>query len=202
LHVEVPGGQAERTGDRMHVQMQRPRVDGEVLDARFLGRFPQRCRGKASVPVLAVAAELQPAPDPRVQREQHLGAVVRENHCRGGQVARYAGPRAGVRAGSQEPEESLAQRPLSETTGFPAGQRLHCIGVHSGMRDCGMRDCGMRDCGMRDCGMRDCGMRDCGMRNRGIGSGDIRGIDHREDYRSTNPSSGSRGGRGCSGCAG
>jgi hypothetical protein len=75
-HVEMPGGQTERAGDRMDVQMQRLRIDLKIADAGFLGRLSQRRRRESGVTFLTVAAELKPAADPRMQGQQHLCPVV------------------------------------------------------------------------------------------------------------------------------
>jgi hypothetical protein len=79
--------------------MQRPRIDLQILDAGLLGRFPQRGGGEPGVTVLAVPTELHPTPDPRMQGQQHVRAIVREHHGRCGEVAGNARSSAGVRTG-------------------------------------------------------------------------------------------------------
>jgi len=63
----------------MHVQRGGLGIDREVVDAGFLGRFAQRRRDNVGVGLLAVAAELELSADPRMQRQQCVGAAVVED---------------------------------------------------------------------------------------------------------------------------
>ena len=69
LQVEMTVRYAQRAGDRVHVQGGQMRIDGQILDAGFLGGFAQPRRDDVGVGVLAVPAELQPPAEPRVQGE-------------------------------------------------------------------------------------------------------------------------------------
>ena len=118
----------------MHIQVQRLRIDLQIGDTGFFGRFPQRRRGESGVSLLAVPAELYPAPYPGMQGEQHVRAVVRDDHRRGGQVARHAGPGTGVRACGQECQERFAKRSLVGVAWLPAAQQLHRVRVDGSIR--------------------------------------------------------------------
>ena len=66
----------------MHVQRRELGIDRQAVDAGFLGGFAQCGGDDVGVGVLAVPAELQPPAEPRMQRQQCVGAGVVE-HQRG-----------------------------------------------------------------------------------------------------------------------
>ena len=66
----------------MHVQRGQHRIDAQVVDAGFLGGLPQRGGDDIGVGVLAMPAELQPPPEPRMQRQQRPGSGVVEHERR------------------------------------------------------------------------------------------------------------------------
>ena len=76
----------------MDVDVQRLVRDRQARDPRLLRRLPQRGVPQRDVVVLAVAAELEPASDPRVQGEQRPLAVRVEDQCGGREVPRPARP--------------------------------------------------------------------------------------------------------------
>ncbi|GAA1221996.1 hypothetical protein GCM10009608_68090 [Pseudonocardia alaniniphila] len=96
-------------------------VDTEPLDARLLRRLAQRRVPQRGVPVLAVTAELQPPPDPRVQGEQRPLAAGVQNQRRGRQMPRHARPRARI-VGScrEEREQGVLERALPLLRGRPS----------------------------------------------------------------------------------
>jgi hypothetical protein len=87
--------------DRVHVDVDRVRVELEAADAGLLGCLPEGCLGQACVAVLAVAAELHPLADAAVQAEQHA-AVRTDDQGTGGDVAGPVSARHGDRTRGQQ----------------------------------------------------------------------------------------------------
>ncbi len=87
-HVQVPRRDAERAGHRVDVDVQRLRRDLQAGDPGLLGGLAQRRGAQRGVARLAVAAELDPPADARVQGQQHVLARGVEHERRGRQVAR------------------------------------------------------------------------------------------------------------------
>ena len=109
LQVEVTGRHPQRAGERVDVDRGQVGCDPQAVDAGFFGGLPQRCRHDVGVGILAVPAQLDPPPQPRMQRQQHLTAGVVEHQRRRRDVARHAFPKAGVLPGVQERQHGVAQ---------------------------------------------------------------------------------------------
>ena len=107
----------------MHVQRRGLGIDRQVVDAGFLGRFAQRRGDDVGVGLLAVAAELQPPAEPRMQRQQCVGAGVVEDQRRAGDMARYALAQAAVGPRGEERQHRVPQRVLRGIGCAPTRQR-------------------------------------------------------------------------------
>lgn len=103
----------------MHVDGRQLRLDGKTCDTGLLDRFTTGRGDDVGVGAFAVAAELNPAAQPRMKREQCAGAGVVEQQCRGGDVPGLAIPFARVRACEHKSEHRLAQRVLRGIRWFP-----------------------------------------------------------------------------------
>ena len=134
-HVQVPGRDAERAGHRVDVDVQRLRRDLQAGDPRLLGGLAQRRGAQRGVARLAVAAELDPPADARVQGQQHVLARGVEHERRGGEVAGHAGAVAGVGgAGVEEGQQRVLQRPLGLVAAAPTrrSSAAATAGAHHG----------------------------------------------------------------------
>ena len=74
--------------------------------------------------VLAVPAQLQPPPEPRMQRQQCVGAGVVEHERGAGDVARHAFAQAAVGPRGKERQHRVPQRVLRGIGRTPTRQRL------------------------------------------------------------------------------
>ena len=108
----------------MHVQGGHPRIDGQILDAGFLGGFAQRRGDDVGIGVLAMSAELQPPAEPWVQGEQRAGSGGVENQRRRGDMTGHAVAPAGVRPGEQKGQHRMPQGVLGGIGCLPTGQKL------------------------------------------------------------------------------
>ena len=124
LHVEVTGRHTQRADHRVHVQSGHVRVDRQAGDARLLGGLAQGGGDDVGVAVLAVPAELQPAAEPRMQRQQGLRSGVVEHQRGGGDVAWHASSSARIFVSEHERQHRVPQRVLSGVGRLPGGQRL------------------------------------------------------------------------------
>ena len=116
----------------MHVQRGQLGVDRQAVDAGFLGGFPQRGGDDVGVGLLAVPAQLQPPPEPRMQRQQRAGAGVVEDERRAGDMAGHALAQAAVGPRGEERQHRVPQRVLRGIGCPPIRQRCdgRCVQAH------------------------------------------------------------------------
>ncbi|GAC1401532.1 MAG: hypothetical protein NVSMB60_16750 [Mycobacterium sp.] len=124
LHVEVTCRHSERADHRVHMQRGERGIDGQVVDAGFLCGFTQRGGDDIGIGPLAMAAELQPPAEARVQGQQRAGAGVVEDERRTRDMARHALAKAAVGACGEERQHRVPQRVLRRIGCVPTCQRF------------------------------------------------------------------------------
>ncbi len=123
LQIKMAGRHTQRAGDRVDVHGDQVGFDAQAVDAGFFGGLAQRCRHDVGVGILAVAAQLDPPPQPRMQRQQHLTAGVVEHQRRRGDMSRHARAKAGVVARVQKRQHRVPQRILLAVRRLPLAQQ-------------------------------------------------------------------------------
>ncbi len=121
IEMQVRGGIAPR-GDLVHVDVEGPDEELQLVEPGLLTRLPPRGREQRLVLWLEVSPRLQPTPQLRVVNQQQRGRVRREHEGAGGEVSGDV-----MRSSSDvsgEREELEDGRPVPALEGVRHGQRL------------------------------------------------------------------------------
>ena len=132
--VEVTGGHPEGARDRMRVRRQQFRIDHQIGDAGFLGGLAQGRVDDRLVRRLAVTAELDPPPHPRMQGEQHVAVVGVEHDRRRRDVPGHVFAQAPVGRRIEERQHRVPQRFGVLGVGAPGGEPVDRRGVQGTRR--------------------------------------------------------------------
>ncbi len=117
----------------MDVQVYRHGVDVQVENAGLFPRLAQRGSGEGRIGRLAMTAELHPASDPGMQRQQHRAPIRRQRHRARRHMTGHAGPCRRVRPGFQQGKEALSDGSLRMVGRRPHAQYRPHIGMQAGV---------------------------------------------------------------------